>query len=196
MKAIGVIQDEHRAIAAVIQGLRHLVAEVGAGRMAADHKLFGAMFHYIETFPEKLHHPKEDDYLFARLRVRRPDAAPLLDTLEREHVVGRERLAELKGLWERYQADPAAHSAFAEGLERYAQFHWRHMRKEEDEVLPLAAQALTAEDWAAIDAAFASNEDPIVGVPASKTFRELFTQIVTIAPPPWGVGPEAEAPRR
>jgi len=192
MKAIAIIEDEHRAIAAVIQGLRHLVAEVGAGRMAADHKLLGAMFHYIEAFPEKLHHPKEDDYLFARLRMRRPEVAPVLDALEREHVAGRERLAELKELWERYQADPAAHSAFAEELERYAQFHWRHMRKEEDEVLPLAAQALTADDWAAIDAAFASNEDPIVGVPASKTFRELFTQIVTIAPPPWGVGPETK----
>jgi hemerythrin-like domain-containing protein len=193
MKAITIIQDEHRAITAVVEGLRHLVAEVGAGRMAADHKLFGAMFHYIETFPEKLHHPKEDDYLFARLRARRPDAAPVLDALEREHVVGRERFAELKALWERYRADPAAFAPFADGVERYAHFHWRHMRKEEDCVLPLAAQALTAEDWAAIDAAFASNEDPVVGVPASRAFRELFKRIVTIAPPPWGVGPEPSA---
>ncbi len=193
MKAITIIQDEHRAITAVVEGLRHLVAEVGAGRMAADHKLFGAMFHYIEMFPEKLHHPKEDDYLFARLRARRPDAAPVLDALEREHVVGRERFAELKALWERYRADPATFASFADGVERYAHFHWRHMRKEEDEVLPLAAQALTAEDWAAIDAAFASNDDPIVGVPASRAFRELFKRIVTIAPPPWGVGPEPSA---
>jgi len=195
MKAITIIEDEHRAITAVVEGLRHLVAEVGAGRMAADHRLFGAMFHYIETFPEKLHHPKEDDYLFARLRARRPDAAPVLDALAREHVVGRERFAELKMLWERYRADPAAFASFADGVERYAHFHWRHMRKEEDEVLPLAAQALTAEDWAAIDAAFASNEDPVVGVPASRAFRELFKRIVTIAPPPWGVGPEPSPPK-
>jgi hemerythrin-like domain-containing protein len=195
MKAITIIQDEHRAITAVVEGLRHLVAEVGAGRMAADHKLFGAMFHYIEAFPEKLHHPKEDDYLFARLRARRPDTAPVLDALEREHVVGRERFAELKALWERYRADPAAFAAFADGVEHYAHFHWRHMRREEDEVLPLAAQALTAEDWAAIDAAFASNEDPVVGVPASRAFRELFKRIVTIAPPPWGVGSEPSAPK-
>jgi branched-chain amino acid transport system ATP-binding protein len=195
MKAITIIQDEHRAITAVVEGLRHLVAEVGAGHMAADHQLFGAMFHYIEAFPERLHHPKEDDHLFARLRVRRPDWAPTLDALAREHVVGRERFAELKALWERYRADPAAFAPFAEAVERYAHFHWRHMRKEEDEVLPLAAEALSADDWAAIDAAFASNEDPVVGVPASKAFRELFKRIVTIAPPPWGVGPEASPPR-
>jgi len=190
MKAIGIIQDEHRAITAVIEGLRHVLDEVRAGRMAADHALFGAMFHYIENFPEKLHHPKEDDFLFARLRARRPDAASLLDGLEHEHEVGRQRFTELKAKWEAYRADAKSLDPFVEGVERYAHFHWKHMRKEEDEVLPMASKALTPEDWGAIDAAFLSNSDPIVGVPASKAFRELFRKIVAIAPPPWGVGPE------
>ena len=195
MKAITIIQDEHRAITAVVEALRHLVAEIGADRMAPDHALLGALFHYIEAFPERLHHPKEDDYLFARLRVRRPDAAPLLDSLEREHVVGRERFVELKALWERYRADPAAFAAFAAGVERYAHFHWAHMRKEEDEVLPLARDALTGDDWGAVDAAFTSNEDPVVGVPASKAFRELFRRLAALVPPPLGVGPES-SPRK
>jgi hemerythrin-like domain-containing protein len=194
MKAIAIIQHEHRAITAVIEGLRHVLDEVRSGRAAADHNLLGAMFHYIEAFPEKLHHPKEDDFLFARLLARRPDAKLLLDGLATEHVVGRERFAELKAKWERYREDPAALDAFVDGVERYAHFHWKHMRKEEDEVLPLAAKALTAEDWDAIDAAFASNDDPIVGVPASQAFRELFRRIVAIAPPPWGVGPESRRP--
>ena len=96
MKSIAIIQDEHRAVTAVIEGLRHLVAEIAAGRMAPDHALLSALFHYIEQFPERLHHPKEDDHLFARLRLRRPDAAPLLDGLHREHAIGRERFAELR----------------------------------------------------------------------------------------------------
>ncbi len=194
MKAIAIIQDEHRAITSVIEGLRHMLVEVAAGRIPVDHALLGAMFHYIETFPEKLHHPKEDHFLFARLRARRPDAALLLDGLEAEHEIGRERFAELKAKWERFRDDPAALAPFVEGVERYSHFHWLHMRKEEDEILPLAAKALSDEDWKAIDTAFLSNEDPIVGVPASKAFRELFRRIVAIAPPPWGVGPEA-APR-
>ena len=193
MKAIAIIQDEHRAITAVVEALRHLVAEIGAGRIAPDHALLGALFHYIEQFPERLHHPKEDEFLFARLRVRRPDAAPLLDGLSREHEIGREKFAELKTAWERFRADPAALRPFADGVERYSHFHWLHMRKEEDEVLPLAAKALTADDWAAIDAAFASNNDPIVGVPASKAFRELFRRLVAIVPPPLGVGPVPSA---
>lgn len=195
MKAITIIQDEHRAITAVIEGLRHLLAEVVAGRLDADHRLLAAMFGYIEAFPERLHHPKEDEHLFARLRVRRPDVAPLLDGLAREHVVGRERFADLKALWLRYRDDPAVLPAFVEAVERYAHFHWRHMRREEDEVLPLAARSLAPEDWAAIDAAFASNDDPVVGVPAQKAFRELYRRLVAAIPSPWGVGPEAAPPR-
>ena len=165
--------------------------------MAPDHALLAALFHYIEQFPERLHHPKEDDFLFARLRVRRPDAAPLLDGLHREHEIGRERFAELKAMWERYRADPAALPPFAEGVERYAHFHWQHMRREEDEVLPLAAAgAARRRTGTAIDAAFASNNDPVVGVPASKAFRELFRHLVAIMPPPYGVGPEPAPPRR
>ena len=191
MKAIAIIQDEHRAITSVIEGLRHMLVEVAAGRIPVDHALIGAMFHYIEAFPEKLHHPKEDDFLFARLRARRPEAAPLLDALEAEHAVGRERFAELKATWASFRDDASTLAALVEGVERYSHFHWLHMRKEEDEILPLAAKALSDEDWKAIDTAFLSNEDPIVGVPASKAFRELFRRIVAIAPPPWGVGPEA-----
>ena len=94
-------------------------------------------------------------------------------------------------LYERYVADASTIDAFADAVDRYAQFHWKHMRREEQEVLPVAAQALTADDWAHIDAAFASNSDPIVGVPARRAFRELFRRLVALLPPPYGVGPEA-----
>jgi branched-chain amino acid transport system ATP-binding protein len=190
MKAIAIIEDEHRAITAVTEGLRHLVAEIRAGRIAPDHTLLSALFAYIERFPERLHHPKEDDFLFARLRERRPDATPIVDALHREHEVGRERFVELKAAYQRWVDDAAQLEPFAELVERYTAFHWKHMRREEDEVLPLAAQALTDDDWASIDAAFASNSDPVVGVPARREFRELFRRIVALVPPPYGVGPE------
>jgi hemerythrin-like domain-containing protein len=193
MKAIRIIQDEHRSITAIIEGLRHVLAEVEAGRAAPDFDLLHAMFRYIEAFPERLHHPKEDDFLFARLRVRRPDAAPLLDRLHAEHLQGRQSFAELEAALGEYQRDPGTLRSFVERVERYSHFHWRHMRREEDEVLPLAAEALADEDWAAIDAAFASNSDPVVGIAASREFRALFRRIAALAPPPLGVGPAAPA---
>ncbi len=55
------------------------------------------MIYYIDAFRECFHHPKEDQYLFQLLRVRLPDAAPLLDRLKLEHRAGAEKNA-LKGV--------------------------------------------------------------------------------------------------
>ena len=72
-------------------------------------------------------------------------------------------------------------------MHAYAEFHWSHMRCEEQELLPLAEQSLAEEDWAAIEAAFAGNEDPIADL-RGQDFDKLFTRIVSIAPAPFGLG--------
>jgi hemerythrin-like domain-containing protein len=118
---------------------------------------------------------------------------PLLDALHREQEIGRECFTELWAAYEEFAADPSTLPAFAERVERYSHFHWKHMRREEDEVMPMAREAPLPEDWAAIDAVFASNSDPVVGVPAQKAFRELFRRLVATMPPPYGVGPENSA---
>jgi hypothetical protein len=53
-------------------------------------------------------------------------------------------------------------------------------------VLPAAERALTAGDWSAIDSAFESNRDPLVGVRVAEEFRELFQRIMSTAPAPIG----------
>ena len=190
-EAIRVIKAEHRSIAAVLDGMLFLVGEIRKGRMRPDFELFKAMLHYIRAFPVKLHHPKEDQWLYRILRERRADAAQALDELETEHVQDRELVAGLADALDRYEKfGREAFDAFDNAVKDYAKFEWSHMRKEEEVILPMAEQALSADDWKAIDAAFRSNEDPIVGVRVTREFRELFKRIVNLAPPPIGVGPE------
>jgi hemerythrin-like domain-containing protein len=191
--AIDVIEDEHRSIAAVLHGLLFVTGEGAAGRARPDPALLAAMVRYVEAFPERLHHPKEDAHLFPALRRRAPGIASVLDALEAEHVRGRALLDGLSRALAAYQAEgDAALSPLAAAVRGYADFHWAHMRREEEEVLPLALRTLGAEDWAAIDAAFAENADPLAGVDARRELRELFRRITALAPAPLGVGP---APR-
>jgi hemerythrin-like domain-containing protein len=188
--AITIIKDEHRSFAAVLQGLTWLTLEIGAARMTPDFELFDAILRYIVAFPEKLHHPKEDAYIYAKLRERLPLERPLVDELEAEHVQGRKFIADLADAVARYrETGGTGFPAFDAAVGAYVEFHWAHMRKEEDVALPLALKALTAQDWEAIDAAFESNDDPLVGLEAGKETRELFRRIVNLAPPPIGVGP-------
>ena len=194
MKATEIIRDEHRSFAAVLQGLRYLMAEVHAGRMQANFALFDAMMRYIERFPEQLHHPKEDEHLFPVIRRHAPAVGPVLDELECQHEVGRGLIKELRNTFERWRAGTTEHGAFAEGVEKYAEFHWKHMRMEEDEILVVADRGLPPAEAQAIDGVFMANQDPISGVRADREFRDLFTRIVNLAPAPMGVGPAAEQP--
>ena len=70
----------------------------------------------------------------------------------------------------------------------YARFYFAHMAKEEQDVLPLAQQTLTPDDWADLDAAFLSNKDPLTGHEPEADYRALFTRIVNRVPAPIGLG--------
>jgi hemerythrin-like domain-containing protein len=190
MKALRIIRDEHRALAAVLHGMLYLVNEIRNHGMKPDFAVLGAMVYYIDAFPERFHHPKEDRYLFKLLRMRSPEASAVLERLEAEHRAGVEKIRILQQALARYQHGGAAEfSNFATAVEAYAAFHWDHMRCEEQEVLPLAEKHLTLGDWEAIDAAFSGHTDPLLGVDEGAKYESLFKKIVCIAPEPIGLGP-------
>ena len=190
MKAINVILDEHRSLAAVLHGMLYLVRAIRDGKMTPDFRLFGAMVYYIDAFPERLHHPKEELYLFKFLRLRHPEASELLARLHTEHLLGEEKIRDLEAALRRYEYGGAQNFAtFAEAVESYATFHWSHMRAEEEEILPLARIHLTSADWEEVDAAFEGNADPMLGAKAGDEYESLFRRIANLAPPPIGVGP-------
>lgn len=185
--AIEIIRSEHHALAAVLSGLSAVVDGIAAGKFEPDFTLLAAMIEYVTEVPEKVHHPKEDGYLFPALRKRSVGAAAIIDDLEGEHRIGPDRIAALKATLDDYRTVGAAGlPAFRDAVKAYVDFQWQHMSKEEKHVLPLAREVLTTEDWAAIDAAFAANDNPWEG--PSGEYKQLFTRIVTIAPDPIGVG--------
>ena len=188
--ALTIIRDEHRALASVLKGLQYLVDEIRGSRQQPDFALMKAIVAYVEQYPDRLHHPKEDQYLFPALRVRAPAAAKVLDELEEQHRHGPDVIGRVKQALAAYEADPGRLEALHLAVEDYAAEQWAHMRKEEQEILPLAESALRPEDWAPIDAAFKSNQDPMVGVDRQKEFRELFRRVVNLMPAPMGLGPE------
>jgi hemerythrin-like domain-containing protein len=181
---------EHRSLDAVIHGMLYLVREIRLGAKP-NFKVFGAMIDYINAFPDRFHHPKEEAYLFRRLRERHLGAAPLLDRLHADHRKGAEKVRDLEQALTRYQqGEEAQFAAFEKAVTEYADLQWKHMSAEETELLPLARQYLTPEDWEEIDAAFSGNSDPLHGAKAGAEYDELFRRILLLAPPPIGVGSE------
>jgi len=193
MQALRIIEDDHRALAAVLHGMRYLVRETGERSAPPRFDVLGAMIYYIDAFPERVHHPRESEYLFRLLRVRCPQAALLIDQLEEEHRAGAQHIRALEQGLARYQHGGAGEfPAFAALVESYVTFQYEHMRREEQEVLPLATQHLLPSDWDVIDAAFNGGSVPRFGPETPENFQKLFSLIVRLAPPPIGVGPTWE----
>ncbi|HEX7007508.1 MAG TPA: hemerythrin domain-containing protein [Alphaproteobacteria bacterium] len=193
-RAIDLIHGEHRDIALVVNCFASVLRETREGILAPDPELYEAVIDYMQNFPDRFHHPKEEDYLFKMLRTRDPSAGKLLDELHDQHVVGERSIADLRWKLEALKKDPdGAFPAFDRAAIAYIDFQRQHMAVEEQEVIPRAQAALTEADWAAIERAFADNDDPIFGRHPRAYFDRLFSRIVNLAPEPYGVG-ERKAP--
>ena len=186
-RAIGIIRDEHRSLAAVMHAWMHALAAARRSGTDADAALMRAIVRYVRQFPIELHHPKEEEQLFRRLRERTTSCHAELDELERQH----ERDHEFVGALERQvdvlaAAEGAARAqatlVLEEAVTGYARFLWEHLGREEGVILPAAQRFLLAEDWAAIDLAFATNRDPNFNGGADREYRQLLARIVNLVP--------------
>jgi len=192
--AVQTIRLEHFNVASVLVCLRYLVDQIEKGRWQPDFELLASVVTYMESFPEVMHHPKEENYLFKALLRRDPGLAKKLDLVRAEHVEGAAKLQALRGALAAYRCTADAFNAFKLAADDYVVFERRHMKREERELLPLALKLLTDEDWKEIDAAFARNDDPLFGRERKREFGSLLQHILDLAPSPFGFATqEAEA---
>jgi len=181
------VQDEHRTISSVVSGLRELARTLQDSSVKPEFRVLHAMIRYIDAYPEKLHHPKEEEFLFQPLAVRAPMTAPLVKELRGEHQRGERLIRELERAVIAFEVDwPKGAPEFAAAVNDYADFHWKHMRKEEQDLLPLCERYFTPADWRAAAVAFGANAS--LGTTEDKEFAALFTRIVNLAPAPIGLG--------
>jgi nucleotide-binding universal stress UspA family protein len=178
-RALAVIRDEHRSLAAVIHAMQDALAE---GSAPVDLKMLHAALYYLREFPERLHHRREEETLFHRLRQRSPASQVLIGTLELQHRDGSAAFARLEAALVAFEADGATvRTAFIAELERYAQQQWTHMGQEEAEILPMASEHLTEADWQAIASAFESHRDPRFDLQTESGFASVFRRLMDLA---------------
>lgn len=186
-RAIAIIRDEHRSLAAALHAWTQLLAAARIRNTAADPVAMRAIVHYLRNFPVALHHPKEEDHLFRKLRERTSTVDAELDELERQHERDRVLVAELAAGVEAVAdaGDDAARLVATRELEqavdRYADLHWEHMGREEAVILPAAQRHLTPADWESINAAFLEDPGIRLGGETDLEYHHLIARIVRLA---------------
>lgn len=181
-RALETIRQEHHALGFVMEMLQHLLVDIAKQHAEPDFALLAAALYYIDDFPERCHHPKEDEYLFKAVRQRTGELNAALDALQAEHVRSAQMNAYLQGALVHYQGGaPEGLRRFKDAVDAYAAMLRDHMVKEE-QLLAQVRDALTEEDWQKIAAAFEANDDPLFGANPREEFRRLYQRIVSRLP--------------
>ncbi len=146
-----------------------------------DFHLFDAILTYNDSFLDRFHHPKEDEYLFPAVCRRYPQSQKLVRELKEEHTKGIELMNELRNALSIYKSSGRpAFARFRDAAHNYISFERQHAYKEEQELLPLAREHLTSEDWESIDATFSANDDPLFGEKPREQYAQLSKLIINI----------------
>jgi hemerythrin-like domain-containing protein len=189
-ESIRIIHDEHAALAAMLQSLRLMVKRGPGSDPGNFFEVLHAMWFYIEEFPGRLHHSKETELLFPPVAQRAPHLRETIERLDKDHANGEAAVREIQYLLTAWELlGESRRAAFEQATNRYLDAYLEHMRIEETVIMPEAEKVLTAADWKALDAAFATNCDPLTGkYPRDPVYDRLFTRIVMRAPSPIGLG--------
>jgi hemerythrin-like domain-containing protein len=177
-RATQIIVREHQQLTMVVDGLLYFVRLLALDKNAPGTGLFRAMLYYIREYPEKVHHPKEDQYLFAHLQERTDTLDDVIEELRLQHEEEETQVLDLERALTRFELE--GRSALADlqrQVEAYAAFYMNHRQLEEEVILPAAIRYLTDEDWVDIDAAFGANRDPMEGVKAEEDLDRLYAMI-------------------
>ncbi len=190
---VRVIRAEHDALAAMLRTLPLLLEAQRHAGTPPDFGALRAMLFYVDEFPERFHHKKESELLFPKLRARAPTLRATLDDLEADHAQGERAVRELQHsllAWE--QMGDSRRDKFEQQVKVYSARYLRHMKREETEVLPRAAEVLSGEDWAELDEAFGAHTDPLApraGQAVDEAYAPLRQRILSALPAPFGWGP-------
>ncbi len=186
-RALRILHDEHATLGGLLCAITLILSEARTTGSKPDFAVLRAMLFYIAEFPEKRHHRMESDLLFPKLRARTPLSRPLLDHLDEDHARGEAKIRELEHALTSYEMlGDSQRDSFEASARRYADFYLAHMALEEREILPLADQVLTAEDWDELDAAMALDPDPLAAED-DRDYHALFSRIVFRAPATCGL---------
>jgi len=115
-----------------------------------DYEGMAAIVAELREYGDKVHHPLEDA-AFALLARRRPDFALRLARLQQEHrVIARAGGTLLEQIEEVLNGAIVPREEVEVALATYLVYYGNHIAREEEDVLPLAEEALTPGDWAEV----------------------------------------------
>jgi hypothetical protein len=97
------------------------------------------------------HHRSEDDGLWPLVLARAPETVPLLDRMEADHKHIVPAMETVGSAARAYREDPEQQAGLASALHTLSGALLPHLRREEDDAMPVVSATLTDRDWRSWD---------------------------------------------
>lgn len=155
------IHEDHVNISKILDLIEKEIERARNDEMP-DLELLEDAMRYMVSYPDLIHHPKEDA-MFARLVRIEPAAAERVEALRQEH----QALASLSNAFlDIVKAAESGEFVLRDEVIRrgseYVETLRAHMNTEESDLLKLAKRSLTDEDLAEISNEYAASRDPLM----------------------------------
>ena len=170
-QVIATLQHEHRYFESILDVLDEQAAKLASGE--CDFYLLQDVLHYMVSYPDVYHHPRED-LIFERLLradVTSQNAVQSLIDGHKEIYKHTNRL--LKMIDRIVDGGSPNTDTLQTSLNRYASEHRKHIKTEDTIVFPAAVEMFTPHDWAAINSAARHNQDPLFGRAVKRRYHRL-----------------------
>ncbi len=171
------LRSDHSRMTKLLDALERQIGAFDEGG-TLDFEIVDGVLHYCLTYPDRHHHPLEDQ-VFEQLKLRAPAEAAAIGDLQKEH----DKLAALtqrfgKILSAVEQDIPMERHDFIEVANAFLTGYRHHIMMEEKHFFPAAQRCLTPEDWRAVTEQLQPVADPLFDRREDERFNALFEDIV------------------
>jgi hemerythrin-like domain-containing protein len=171
------LREDHRNMSLLLEMLETETNQMYSGN-GADLDLVHDIMIYMTSYPDAVHHPKEDR-LYAELKAARPDLSQGMSRVTAEHRGIAEQGQALLVAIEQYvvgQADQQ--NTIIENSLRYVDALRKHMRWEEHDLFR-RVEIMIRDGHDVVDTAvFVQLTDPVFGARVEKVFARLYDCII------------------
>ncbi len=170
------LAEDHRRLAHLLVMLEHMLDRFHDGA-EPDYELMCELLEYMIDYADQVHHPSED-LIFERLLSTPGQGHAVLRRLMIQHQTLAQLNRRFKESLEGIVHEEVLRRDEVEQQGRELVHTLReHMRLEDEEAFPIAAEVLTGADWAELQAQAPTVEDPVFGQADPERFRALYGQL-------------------
>ena len=173
------LQLEHESLGRLLDIMAEWIADFSESQ-SPDYRLLQIIADYLLSYPDEVHHPKED-LIFLKLQHRDSGAASKLSQLLEEHRDLREITREFAAIVGDSTGSATSHAEqVLQATRKLVDYYRHHIEMEEEHFFPTAERVLTKRDWAEIDFAFSERTDPLL-FEAETKYKNLRAKISRIS---------------